>query len=312
MTRATSSIEKVRDFFVGGGFPVFAIVMLACWEVLLVGILLTPASPTALGAFAENFRIWCFGFDPATGRMESAYVASMLLPQSLMIAFIAFFWWEPLRSMLRHPRSLAVYAGSAALLVAGSAGGFALAGAERDSGELPFPAEAIRTAFVPPAFSLTNQEGATVELTQLQGRVVLLTAVYASCGHTCPMILTQTRAAIAELDSETLADLTVVAVTMDPANDSGEVLARLAEGHDMQAPLYNLVTGPSVEVNRVLDDMQVARRRDSETGVIEHANLFLLIDREGRLAYRIGLGDRQQRWLTAALRVLLKEPQSSG
>ena len=53
--------------------------------------------------------------------------------------------------------------------------------------------------------------------------------------------------------------------------------------------------------------MQVARKRDPETGVIDHANLFLLIDREGRLAYRLGLGERQQRWLTSALRVLLDE-----
>jgi len=65
-------------------------------------------------------------------------------------------------------------------------------------------------------------------------------------------------------------------------------------------------------VEGVLDAMQIARQRDPETGVISHANLFLLVDREGRLAYRLGLGERQQRWLTSALRVLLNEPGSSG
>ncbi len=99
---------------------------------------------------------------------------------------------------------------------------------------------------------------------------------------------------------------------MDPEKDSQESLARLAENHGLQSPLYNLVTGKPSEVERVLDRMEVARERDPETGVINHANLFLLIDRQGRVAYRLGLGERQQRWLVSALKVLLKEAVVSG
>ena len=62
----------------------------------------------------------------------------------------------------------------------------------------------------------------------------------------------------------------------------------------------------------MLDRMQIARERDPDSGVISHANLFLLIDRDGRLAYRLGLGERQQRWLVSALRVLLGEQAASG
>ena len=86
----------------------------------------------------------------------------------------------------------------------------------------------------------------------------------------------------------------------------------LADNHDMQAPLYNLLTGPAPTVEQTLDRMQITRSRDPETGVINHANLFLLIDRNGKLAYRLGIGERQQRWLTTALGVLLSESESSG
>jgi cytochrome oxidase Cu insertion factor (SCO1/SenC/PrrC family) len=310
--RFNQSIEAVRSFFSGGAFPVFAISLLACWEAFLIGVLLVPPSPSALGAFAENFRIWCFGYDPATGRTEWADVMAMLLPQLMMGSFIALFWWEPLREMLRAPKRAATHAGVAALIVAGSTLGFAVSNSAPANGELPFPAEGIRTAFASPHLSLTNQEGSPVDLEALQGRVVLLTAVYASCGHTCPLILTQTKAALAELGPGDLQDLTVIAVTLDPSNDSAGVLKVLADGHGLQAPLYNLVTGPSEDVERVLDDMQIARTRDPESGVIDHANIFLLIDREGRIAYRLGLGERQEAWLTAALRVLLKEQRAAG
>jgi protein SCO1/2 len=231
----------------------------------------------------------------------------MLLPQLMMGGFIALFWWQPLREMRSEPKRAAVCVSAAALIIAGSTLGFAFFGSAPATSELPFPAEAIRTAFDSPHLSLTNQEGSPVDLEALRGRVVLLTAVYASCGHSCPLILSQTKAALAEFAPEELQDLTVIAVTMDPSNDSAEILALLANGHGLQAPLYNLVTGPSQEVERVLDAMQIARTRDPETGVIDHANIFLLIDREGTVAYRLGLGERQKNWLTAALRVLLNE-----
>jgi len=310
--RFIRSIEAIQGFLIGGGFPVFTISLLACWEVFLIGMLLVPPSPSAFGSFAEDFRIWCFGYDPATGRTEWAYVMAMLVPQLMMGGFIALFWWEPLREILRVPKRAAVHIGLAGLVVAGSTLGFAYSNSTPATGELPFPAEAIRTAFDSPELSLVNQEGSLVDLDALRGRVVLLTAVYASCGHTCPLVLSQTQAALAEFDPVDLEDLSVVAVTLDPANDTTEVLAALADGYGLEAPLYNFVTGPSPEVERVLDDMQVARTRDPETGVIDHANLFLLIDREGRVAFRLGLGERQKVWLTTALRILLKEQRATG
>jgi protein SCO1/2 len=159
---------------------------------------------------------------------------------------------------------------------------------------------------------LVNQDGETVDLAALRGRVVLLTAVYASCPMSCPLILGQAKAAIAAVPSELRGDLRVIAVSMDPAHDTPDVLAGLARTHQVEAPLYALVTGEPAEVERVLDDMGIARTRDPETGVIDHANLFLLVDRGGRIAYRLTLGERQRRWLTSALELLLREKPDGG
>ncbi|MBW2270311.1 MAG: SCO family protein [Deltaproteobacteria bacterium] len=304
---AGSLIGRLHAFLAGGSFAAFALSVLLCWEVLLIGIFLVPPAPTTLGAFAETFRVWCFGYDPATGRTQWAEVMAMFLPQLMLAGIILLFWWEPLHQIMRRPRAAFFHVGLAALLVAGSATGFALSENSPATGELPFPAEELRIAHRAPDLSLINQEGDEVALPALRGKVIALTAVYASCGHTCPAILAQAKASVAELTAEQLDDLRVVAVTLDPEHDSTEVLARLAQHHDLQAPLFNLVTGASPEVENTLDQMQIARERDPETGVINHANLFLLIDRDGKLAYRFGLGERQQRWLTTALSILLNE-----
>jgi protein SCO1/2 len=312
MTNSAKLLEAFRKLLTGSSFPAFALSLLACWEIFLIAMLLAPSKAIGLGAFAEDFRIWCFGYDPATGHTDVAYVMSMILPQLMIGGLIAYFWWEPLRELSRQPWRIARSLTAAALLVGAAGIGFARSTGPAAQGELPFPAEALRTAFEAPQFSLVDQLRQPVSLAGYEGRVVILTAVYASCPHTCPLILGQTKAAIAELSPAEREDLRVIAVTMDPEHDSPDVLRELAKRHGMQSPLYHLVTGEPADVDRLLDRMEVARERDPATGIISHANVFLLIDRDGRVAYRFGLGERQQRWLASALRILLHEKVASG
>ncbi len=307
MTDSRTVTDRLGAFLEGGRFPLFALCLMAAYEVLLLALLVAPGGETGLGAFADDFRVWCFGYDPATGSLDWAYVLGMTTPPLMLAATFVLLWLEPLRAALKRPWALAAPTGLAVALVAGAAGAFSLLGVTGASGELPFPADAIRTAHHAPEFSLTNQAGETVEVASLRGKVVMLTAIYASCPHTCPVILEQARNAIEELTPEERRDLRMVAVTMDPAHDSPEVLAELADMHGFETPVYNFVTGEPGRVNEILDSMSIARERDPDTGVIDHVNLFLILDREGKLAYRLGLGDRQQRWLLSALKVLLNE-----
>src|SRR5690606_7319407 len=122
----------------------------------------------------------------------------------------------------------------------------------------------------------------------------------------------QAKAAVAALTDAERADLTVVGITLDPARDTPAVLAAMADGQGVAAPLYRLATGEPAVVEALLDRLDVSRRRDPETGVIDHANLFLLVDRQGRIAYRFTIGDRQQSWLTSALRLLLREARGAS
>ncbi|MBW2712221.1 MAG: SCO family protein [Deltaproteobacteria bacterium] len=282
---------------------------MAFYQIFLLLVFLAPAAPTGLGAFAEDFRVWCYGYDPATGHYQIAYILSMFTPPWMLAGFIFLFWWAPLKEIGKQPAKLASYVATSGVMVSIVGGGMLYLGldSELSTNEMPFPAEVLRTAHTAPTFNLTNQDGQAVDLESLRGNVVILTSVYASCPHTCPAVLAQAKAAIAELPEELRSDLHVVAISMDPANDTPEVLSELADMHDMQSPLYQFATGDPVVVNKLLNRMEIARTRDEETGIINHANLFMLIDRTGQVAYRLTLGPRQQRWLVSALTLLLKE-----
>ncbi len=117
----------------------------------------------------------------------------------------------------------------------------------------------------------------------------------------------QAKAAVATLNEAQQAEVTVVGITLDPGNDTPDRLHQMAEGHGVSAPRFRFATGAPNVVERVLDDLDVSRKRDPTTGVIDHANLFFVVDRQGRIAYRLTIGERQQQWLVAALRNLLAE-----
>ncbi len=303
--------DKVSRFFEEGRFAAFSISLLMTYDLLLAGLLLTPGGDTGVGALANELRVWCFGYNPATGRLEIAYVIAMLTPPVFLSAFLGFFWWDGLSKLLAQPRVFVRYMMSALFCVLLAGVSFAMMAKPGVEGDLPFPDKALRTSIMPPHLALINQKEQAVHLDDLRGKVIVLTGVYASCGHTCPLILTQAKNAIAKLSDAERADLRVIAVTLDAENDSPGVLSTLAEGQGLETPLYNLVTGEVAEVERTLDAIGIARERDPETGVINHASQFILIDRAGKVAYRLGLGPRQERWLESALKVLLAEKKAT-
>lgn len=311
---ATPALSTVflwtRALFQGAGFAAFALALLISWKLFLLSLLLLPADSGPLADFTQQFRIWCFGLDPQTGRIEWGYAATMILEPLLLGTVVLAVWAAPLKRRLREsPRSL-VTPGFAGLAVTFAAGIllFALNRPAGAPGDLEFPARQLRTGYPAPKVVLTDQRGQRFDLASLRGEVVLLTAAYTSCVHTCPAILQVARRVARAAASE---HFHVVAVTLDPATDDVATLAEFSRRHEMPRPQFRFLTGPPESVNRVLDSMEVPRSRDPKTGVISHPNVFLLIDREGRVAYRFGLGELQERWMTAAVRLLLAETAAS-
>jgi len=173
----------------------------------------------------------------------------------------------------------------------------------------PFPAQALRTADQPPSFALVNQDGDEVSLEALRGKVVMVTGVFATCHTACPTIIAEAKEAVTALSPEQRDDVAIVAITLDPAGDTQDKRKATAQAHGLEAPTFNYVNGTdAAEVTTVLDAFNFARgEKDPETGVMGHVNMFVLIDRDQKIAYRLTLGSSQHHWLADALRVLVAE-----
>lgn len=302
-------------FFTGAGFPAFILAATLLYEAFLGAVMLVPDGAGPFGAFAREFKVWCFDYDPRTGGMAWAAVWVMLLEPLFIAGLVAGLWRQAIRvlvtraGILAHARAALAGLGAAALAIGGMfvVGG----GSDADEPVPPFPGERIRTAIAPPDFSLSDQHGAAFGLGDARGRVVLMTGIYAYCSTSCPEILQEIQALQATLPAEVRERLSVVALSLSPEYDSDIMRQRIAEGYAQEYPHFRYLNGEPETMHDILTRLGFARVRDPRTGVITHTNLFILVDAQGRIAYRLSLDERLRPWLREAVHALAAEAAGS-
>jgi protein SCO1/2 len=299
------SAGGVRDFFTGTGFPLFLLAAAAVYETFLLAVVLAPESTGAWGGFSREFKQWCFRYDPRTGGMEWAAVWVMLAEPAFVVGVAAFLWRRALRP-LRHAAGWRRHRGAA--LAGALAAGGAMAGlffygqpAAEAAAALPFPGERIRTRLAVPPFDFVDHRGRAFALPELRGRVVLVTGIYAMCSLSCPEILQETKRRLDALPPAVRARLATVAVSLNPEEDTLDLMGRIAEGYGFAYPEFRYVNGSPAGMHDLLTTLGFARVKNPRTGVIDHANLFLVLDARGEIAYRFTLDARHRAWLHEAL-----------
>lgn len=313
-TPAEDSTTGFRAFFTGTGLPLFLLAAAFVYEAFLLAVVFAPESTGAWGGFALEFKQWCFDYDARTGGMEWAAVWVMIVEPAFVVAVAVFLWrrgLRPLRTLagwIRHGRSALAGVLAAALAMGGLyAYGRPAAGADAP---LPFPGERIRTQLAVPSFHYVDQKGRPFALQELRGRVVLATGIYAMCSTACPEILRETKALLASLPSEVRARISVVALSLNPEEDTADLMDRVTEGYGFTYPDFRYVNGAPAGMHDTLTQLGFARVKNPQTGVIDHANLFLLLDTRGEIAYRFTLDPRHRSWLREALISLAQETPS--
>ena len=303
----------MRRFFTGTGLPLFLLAAAAVYEAFLLAVVFAPDSTGAWGGFAREFKQWCFRYDARTGGMEWAAVWVMLVEPAFVVLVAAALWRRGLRPLrtLAGWRRHAAAAGAGMLAAALAMGGLYAYGRPAAGADdpLPFPGERIRTRLAAPAFRFADQKGEAFSFEALRGRVVLVTGIYAMCSTTCPEILLETKALLASLPPAVRARVTVAAVSLNPEEDTAELMNNVTAGYGFRHPEFRYLNGEPAGMHDTLTRLGFARVKNTRTGVIEHANLFLLLDARGEIAYRFTLDARHGSWLREGLISLVRETE---
>jgi protein SCO1/2 len=148
----------------------------------------------------------------------------------------------------------------------------------------PTLADQIQIGEFVPDFKLINQNGEETSLSDFKGKGVVISFLYTQCPfpEKCAMIGKKLRS-LAELTATIGAadDVQVLAITIDPKNDTPEHLKKYAQGFDEKHRNWQFLTGSENDIAQVAGAFGVLYW--DEGGVIQHNMRTLFIDPDGIL-----------------------------
>jgi protein SCO1/2 len=127
----------------------------------------------------------------------------------------------------------------------------------------------------PREFTLTNQDGRRVSLSDFKGKVTILTFLYTTSKTTAPLIAQQIRGALEELPTGTPA----VAISLDPDGDTPARVRAFLHAASLTGRMEYL-TGSAAQLRPVWRAYSAA---PASTGAVtyERSAFVLLLDQEG-------------------------------
>lgn len=137
-----------------------------------------------------------------------------------------------------------------------------------------------------PEFRLTDQNGETVSNDTYKGKVYVLEFFFTTCPSICPIMNKN----MMQLHDEfiTKDDFGVASITINPENDTPEVLKEYATSYGVKNPNWHFLTGDRDEIFELANtgfNVYVGLG-DESNGGFEHSGLFALIDKKGNIVSR--------------------------
>jgi protein SCO1/2 len=153
-----------------------------------------------------------------------------------------------------------------------------------------------------PDFALTGQDGKVLRLSDLRGKVVVLTFIYTRCPlpDFCPYMdrkfadLAQSIAAF----PERAAQVRLLSVSFDPDNDTPEVLRKHAAIRGASPPLWTFAVASHDELAKIAAPLGLIYGPGKNE--IIHNLCTAVIDPKGKLA-RLEVGTQRNKWSSAEL-----------
>ena len=134
-----------------------------------------------------------------------------------------------------------------------------------------------------PDFTLTDQIGNPVSLSQLSGKVVAITFTYTQCAlpNFCFRIANNFRRLQKRFSSRLGRDLIFLTITFDPAHDTQEVMAKYGKTWNADPQSWHLLTGKPSTVEDICNRFGISFWADE--GLMTHSLHTVVVDRNGNL-----------------------------
>lgn len=130
-----------------------------------------------------------------------------------------------------------------------------------------------------PDFSLTNQQGQPIGLSDLGGKIWIADFIFTHCPTICPIMTQEMVKLQSEFDAEFVH---FVSFTVDPERDTSEVLSRYAAQYGADEKRWHFLTGEKEKIYQ-LANVGFKLSAAQHGGGFPHSTKFALVARDGNI-----------------------------
>ncbi|MCC6577903.1 MAG: SCO family protein [Flavobacteriales bacterium] len=166
------------------------------------------------------------------------------------------------------------------------------------------------TYFTVPPFAFTDQFGRPFSDRDVEGRILVVDFFFTRCTTICPRMTRQMQQLQLKLDDEAFRDVVFLSHTVDPENDTAEVLNAYARRHQADTARWKFLTGRKEDLYLLgSEGYFLAAREDvmAPDGFL-HSEMFVLVDKDRHIrGYYDGTRFAEVDRLAGDIKMLLKE-----
>ena len=138
--------------------------------------------------------------------------------------------------------------------------------------------------------SWATQEGDSIELKSLKGKVQIVAMIYTSCDYACPRIIADLKRIDQSLTGYKKENIGMVLVTLDPERDTPEKLKEFAQQNKLDSRRWVFLTSQESNILELAALLNVKYRKELSMD-IAHSNIISVLNQQGEVIHQQeGLG----------------------
>ena len=131
-----------------------------------------------------------------------------------------------------------------------------------------------------------NQEGQELQLKDLKGKNLVVVMIFTSCKTACPILVADMRKIASKIEPKKLKETTMLLISIDPENDTPEVLKAYAKEQKMEGEPWMFLRSDKESVRELANVLAVKYKKISPI-VFSHSNIITVFNKNGEMINQV-------------------------
>ena len=131
-----------------------------------------------------------------------------------------------------------------------------------------------------------NQDGQELQLKDLKGKNLVVVMIFTSCKTACPILVADMRKIASKIEPKKLKETTMLLISIDPENDTPEVLKAYAKEQKMEGEPWMFLRSDKESVRELANVLAVKYKKISPI-VFSHSNIITVFNKNGEMVNQV-------------------------